>query len=183
MIEFLDFGSSLKPSLRLGKIMLEWGIGLRAQHFREWLAIDSRPLFEVLSENYIYQKGGPALDFLDQLTSGRRPFLHGIGLNIGGLDPIDHQYLGKLKSLQIRIRAELISDHLCFSRGQGIETYDLLPLPYTRAELKRVAERIDDVQNFLGQAISLENISAYVQFAQSRMSEIEFLLSSIAKSP
>jgi len=156
--------------------MLDWGIGLRPQHFREWLATESWPLFEVLSDNYIYQTGGPALEFLDLLTSRRRPFLHGIGMNIGGLDPIDHRYLEKLKNLQVRTHAELISDHLCFNRGQGIETYDLLPLPYTRPELNRVAERINEVQDFFGQAISLENISAYVQFAQSHMSEIEFLL-------
>jgi uncharacterized protein (UPF0276 family) len=156
--------------------MFEWGIGLRPHHFKEWLQQEALPLFEILSDNYIYQKGGPALDCLDQLVVHRPPLLHGIGLNIGGSDPVDRTYLKRLKQLQQRTRANVISDHLCFCRGLGIETFDLLPIPYTQSELIRLQQRVNEVQDYLGQPISLENISAYIRFSDSSMSEMEFLM-------
>lgn len=156
--------------------MFEWGIGLRPQHFKEWLREETRPLFEILSDNYIYQKGGPALDCLDRLVSERPPLLHGIGLNIGGRDPIDKSYLERLKRLQARTGAVLISDHLCFCRGLGIETYDLLPLPHNQAELLRIEQRVNEVQDHLGQALCLENISAYLKFSDASMTDVEFLM-------
>lgn len=156
--------------------MFEWGVGLRPQHFKEWLLEEERPLFEILTDNYIYQRGGPALDFLDRLVVHRPPLLHGIGMNIGGRDPIDRSYLERVKKLQARTNATVISDHLCFCRGLGIETFDLLPLPYTPTELIRVEQRVNEVQDYLGQALSLENISAYVKFSASSMTELEFLM-------
>jgi uncharacterized protein (UPF0276 family) len=155
--------------------MFEWAIGLRPQHFRDWIDHTSRPLFEILTDNYIYQKSGPALEFLDVLSQERSPLMHGIGLNIGGLEPLDLEYLRRLKDLQKRIGSPLISDHLSFCRGSSLETYDLLPLPYTPDELERISSRVQKVQDYLGQAIALENISAYIRFECSSMTEMEFL--------
>lgn len=155
--------------------MFEWAIGLRPQHFRDWIHHSSRPLFEILTDNYIYQKGGPALAYLDLLSEERPPLMHGIGLNIGGVEPLDLDYLRRLKSLQKRTGAPLISDHLSFCRGSGLETYDLLPLSYTRSELDRISSRVQAVQDYLGQSLALENISAYIRFESSTMTEMEFL--------
>lgn len=156
--------------------MVEWGVGLRSQHVPDWRRQAQRPRFEVLSDNYIFQSGGPALEYLAYFAAERAPLLHGVGLNIGGLEPLDNDYLQRLQHLKSLTKAKVISDHLCFCRNQGIETYDLLPIPYTRSELERVGQRVHAVQDFFGQQIALENISSYVKIARNTMTEIEFLL-------
>jgi uncharacterized protein (UPF0276 family) len=160
---------------RFGIADLGVGIGLRATHFGEILA--RRPpvdWFEVLSENYMDTGGRPAW-VLEQVCELYPVALHGVSLSIGSTDPIDCEYLRKLKALAGRTRARWVSDHLCWTGVLGRNTHDLLPLPYDDATLRHVTGRVRQVQDFLERPLVLENPSSYLSFATSSMSEWEFL--------
>jgi uncharacterized protein (UPF0276 family) len=101
--------------------------------------------------------------------------LHGVSLSIGSSDPLDETYLQSLKQLAQRIEPAWISDHLCWTGVAGKNLHDLMPLPYTEEAIEHVAGRVRQVQDFLGRRILLENVSSYVEFRQSCMSEWEFL--------
>ena len=154
---------------------LGYGLGLRPEHYeditRHWPAID---WFEVLSENYMVD-GGKPLHYLERVC-GRYPVvMHGVSLSVGSCDPLDRDYLKRLKSLAKRIEPRWISDHLCWTGIAGTNLHDLLPLPYTEEALAHVAERVAQVQDFLGRQILLENVSSYVSYADSALTEWEFL--------
>jgi uncharacterized protein (UPF0276 family) len=151
------------------------GIGLRSSHFGEilshWPQLD---WFEVLSENYM-DTGGRPLWVLDQVAERYPVVLHGVSLSIGSTDPLDREYLRKLKALAERTQARWVSDHLCWTGVLGRNTHDLLPLPYDEATLRHVVARVKQVQDLLERPLALENPSSYVAFAASTMSEWEFL--------
>jgi uncharacterized protein (UPF0276 family) len=160
---------------RFGIPDLGIGIGLRATHFGEilsrWPNLD---WFEVLSENYMDTGGRPAW-VLDQVAERYPVAMHGVSLSIGSTDPLDRDYLRKLRALADRIGARWISDHLCWTGVLGRNTHDLLPLPYDEATLRHVVGRVKQAQDVLERPIALENPSSYVAFASSTMSEWEFL--------
>jgi uncharacterized protein (UPF0276 family) len=160
---------------RFGIPDLGVGIGLRHKHFGEilssWPEVD---WFEVLSENYL-DTGGRPLYVLDRVVERYPVALHGVSLSIGSTDPLDRAYLAKLKELARRTRAGWVSDHLCWTGVLGRNTHDLLPLPYTEATLRHVTRRVREVQDFLERPLVLENPSTYVSFAESTMTEWEFL--------
>jgi uncharacterized protein len=151
------------------------GIGLRTVHFPHILsqkpAID---WFEVLSENFM-DSGGRPLWVLDQVAERYPVVLHGVSLSIGGSDPLDFEYLGKLKALAARTRARWVSDHLCWTGIMGRNVHDLLPMPYSEDALRHTTERVKVVSDFLERPLVLENPSSYVEFASSTMPEWEFL--------
>ncbi len=154
---------------------LGFGIGLRTVHFPHILsrepAID---WFEVLSENYMDTGGRPAhvLDFVAE----RYPVaMHGVSLSLGSTDPIDFDYLRKLKQLAERIHARWVSDHLCWTGVMGLNTHELLPMPYTDEALAHVIRRIRTVQEFLERPLVLENPSTYLEFAASTWTEWDFI--------
>ena len=152
-----------------------FGLGLRTVHYDEILA--SRPCvdwFEALSENYMV-RGGKPLYYLDRVRADYPVVLHGVSLSIGGTDPLDTEYLKALKSLADRVQPAWVSDHLCWTGFARKNTHDLLPLPYTVEAVGHVAARIDQVQEFLQRPILIENVSSYVSFEQSDMTEWEFL--------
>ncbi len=152
-----------------------FGLGLRTVHYDEILA--SRPRvdwFEALSENYMV-RGGKPLYYLDRVRADYPVVLHGVSLSIGGTDPLDAEYLKALKSLADRVQPAWVSDHLCWTGFARKNTHDLLPLPYTVEAVGHVAARIDQVQEFLQRPILIENVSSYVSFEQSDMTEWEFL--------
>ena len=154
---------------------MKTGIGLRHQHYRDFL--ESRPaagFLEVHSENY-FGDGGRDLHVLGTLRRDYRISLHGVGLSIGSADALAAQHLDKLASLIERIEPEWVSEHLCWGAFGGQHTNDLLPLPYTRDSLALLSARVDAVQARLKRRILIENISAYVEFAVSEMSEFEFI--------
>jgi len=154
---------------------LGFGLGLRVPHYEAILA--ARPpvdWFEVLTENYLVPGGRP-LHYLTQIREHYPLAMHGVSLSIGSSAPLDREYLRELKSLAQRIEPAWISDHLCWTGIAGRNTHDLLPLPYTEEALALVAERVSAVQEFLGRRILLENVSSYVQFHDSRLSEWQFL--------
>jgi uncharacterized protein (UPF0276 family) len=101
--------------------------------------------------------------------------MHGVSLSIGSTAPLDHEYLRQVKALAARLEPEWISDHLCWTGVAGRNTHDLLPLPYTEEALAHVAARVRTVQEVLGRRILLENVSSYVGFRDSPLTEWQFL--------
>ena len=154
---------------------LGFGLGLRTEHFDEVLA--TRPMvdwFEVTSENFMVQ-GGKPLHYLNAIRERYPIVMHGVSLSIGSTDPLDKKYLQRLKALAKNIEPAWVSDHLCWTGVDGINSHDLLPLPYNDEAIAHVVSRIQHVQEFLGREILIENLSSYVEFKQSEMSEWEFV--------
>ena len=159
---------------------LGFGLGLRPQHYREIL--DGSPAvdwFEIISENYMIE-GGQPLYMLDRICERYPVVMHGVSLSIASTAPLDLDYLGALKKLAERVNPKWISDHLCWTGVHGVNLHDLLPIPYTQEALDHVVERVGQVQDFLGRRLTLENVSSYVTFGQSEMTEWEFV-SEVAK--
>jgi uncharacterized protein (UPF0276 family) len=151
------------------------GLGLRTLHYAHILEhAPAVSWFEILSENYMRTRGRP-LHFLDCISERYPIVMHGVSLSIGSTDPLDWHYLEELKALRDRARARWVSDHLCFTGATGKNTHDLLPLPYTEEALRHVAKRVRQVQDFLGAPLALENPATYVEFADSSLTEWQFL--------
>lgn len=154
---------------------LGFGLGLRPTHYQTILAkTPAVDWFEIISENYLVPGGRP-LHYLDRIRERYPMVMHGVSLSIGTQDPLNREYLRQLRALADRIEPAWISDHLCWTGAHGLNAHDLLPLPYTEEALKHVAARVGEVQDFLGRRILLENVSSYVSYPESEMSEWEFL--------
>lgn len=154
---------------------LGYGLGLRSQHYQE--IISQKPAidwFEIITENYLIPGGRP-LHNLEKIREDYPIVMHGVSLSIGSTDPLNFDYLKQVKTLANRIQAAWLSDHLCWTGVNGINLHDLLPLPYTEEAIQHVVERIKQVQDYLGQQILIENVSSYISYKESRMSEWEFL--------
>jgi uncharacterized protein len=151
------------------------GVGFKPVHFHDIFA-DAGPVrfFEVHAENYM-GAGGPPHAMLRALRERHALSIHGVGLSIGSTQPLDGDHLARLKTLCERYQPDSFSEHLAWSSHDGIYLNDLLPLPYTKETLLRIAEHIDQVQNVLARIMLLENPSSYVHLADSTMSEVEFL--------
>jgi hypothetical protein len=130
--------------------------------------------FEAISENYM-DSGGRPLHILEEVRRRYPVALHGVSLSIGSTDPLDRQYLARLKALADRIEPAIVSDHLCWTGVEGEQLHDLLPLPFTEEAVRHVAGRVDQVQTLLGRRILLENVSAYVTAREADMPEWAFL--------
>jgi hypothetical protein len=155
--------------------VVDFGLGLRPDHYEEIAATPGRvSWFEALSENYMAPGGGP-LGWLDRLRRDYPMALHGVSLSIGSIDPLDLQYLGELKTLAQRVQPLWISDHLCFTGLRGTNMHDLLPLPYTEEALDHVSGRVMQVQDMLGRRLVLENVSSYITYAASELTEWDFI--------
>jgi hypothetical protein len=151
------------------------GIGLRAPHYAALL--DERPdvpFFEVLAENHL-QPGDPAAYVLEALRARVPLTLHSVGMSLGSSDPLDLGHLARLYALAERLEPALVSDHLAWVSLDGRQLHDLLPLPQVEEAVAHVAGRIARVQDLLGRRIALENVSSYARFAESELSEWEFL--------
>ena len=166
---YRDDGAARRPAC------LGHGVGLRRNHFDRILAGPSRiDWFEAISENFMVP-GGRALDVLTRVRERYPIVLHGVSLSIGSTDPLDERYLDALDALAKRFQPAWVSDHLCWTGVGGHNAHDLLPLPYTEEALQHVVERVGRVQDRLGRAIALENVSSYIAYRHSRMPEWEFL--------
>ena len=160
---------------RLGFPHLGLGVGLRSVHFPHLL--EHRPAvdwLEVISENFM-DSGGRPRHVLEQLAECYPIVMHGVSLSIGSTDPLNFEYLRKLKALAERVRARWVSDHVCWTGVAGLNAHDLLPIPFNEATLRHLVERIRIVQDLLERPLVLENPSSYVTFASSTMSESEFI--------
>lgn len=156
------------------------GVGLRAQHYEHFLTTPPKSVswVEVISENHMAWQTQPVGRPLQTLLKVRRHLpvaLHGVSLSIGSADPINKNYLTHLNELIDRVEPSIVSDHLCWTGVNGTNLHDLLPLPYTQSVLKHVASKINQVQDFLGRQILIENPSSYLQFKQSEMTEWQFM--------
>ena len=151
------------------------GIGLREAHIDDILR--RRPKvgwFEVLADNY-FASGGMAPHQLEEVQRHYPVALHCVGMSLGSPEPPDYEYLAAVKRLAQRYQALWISDHLCFSAVGNTPLHDLLPLPYTQEAIEHAALKIGQVQDFLGRRILIENVSGYLTYKHSTLSEMEFL--------
>ncbi|HEU5003336.1 MAG TPA: DUF692 domain-containing protein [Actinomycetota bacterium] len=169
-----------EPAPRLGFPDLGIGVGLRSAHFPyldAHLDGDLPPAvdwFECITENFLDSHGWPRR-MLDRIAERYPVVLHGVSLSIGSTDPLDFEYLAKVRSLAAATRAHWVSDHVCWTGVAGVNTHDLLPMPFTEASLAHVVQRITTVQDFLERPLVLENPSTYLTFRQSTMTEAEFM--------
>ncbi len=154
---------------------LGFGLGLRTDHFQDVLS--QKPnvdWFEVTSENFFVAGGKPKY-YLHAIREHYPMVMHGVSLSIGSTDPLNMEYLKNLKTLANDIQPQWISDHLCWTGVNQHNSHDLLPLPYNEEAIKHVVERVNRVQDYLGRQILLENVSSYITYTDSSMSEWEFL--------
>jgi uncharacterized protein (UPF0276 family) len=119
--------------------------------------------------------GGQPLAILDRIAARYPVVMHGVSLSIASTAPFDEDYLDGLVALSKRVQPKWISDHLCWTGVHGVNLHDLLPIPYTREALDHVVARVHHVQERIGRALCLENVSTYVQFDRSEMAEWEFI--------
>ena len=154
---------------------LGFGLGLRTEHYP--YILEHKPAvdwLEILTENYMVP-GGKPLDHLDKIRNDYPMVMHGVSLSIGSTDPLDSNYLKNLKQLIQRVQPQWISDHLCWTGVNDTNSHDLLPLPYNEDTITHVVDRVMQVQDYLGQRILLENLSSYVTYKNSEMTEWEFV--------
>ena len=159
------------------------GIGLRKEHYEEILSQEAIPIdwFEIISENYMID-GGKPIQILDRILEKYPVVQHGVSLAIGSPDPLNFDYLKKLKALAKKTKTPWISDHLCWGHLDGAHFHDLLPLPYTQQVIDYVAERARIVQDYLELPFALENLSSYVAYQKDEIPEWEFYASIVQKA-
>ncbi len=151
------------------------GIGLRLDHFEKIEETKPDvPWFEVLSDNYLLE-GTMQRDYLRKFRHDYPVTFHGVGMSIGSTEPLNQDYLKRLKQLKEEIQPAWISDHLCWTSAHGVVTHDLIPLPFTQSVVKHIVDRILQVQDFLGEQLVIENVSSYLQFKSTEMSEWDFI--------
>lgn len=164
-----------RPRVLPRPIPVKTGIGLRAQHHEA--VLQTRPAvgwFEAHSENY-FAAGGSQPDYLARVGEHYGLSLHGVGLSLGSTDALDREHLAHLKRIVDRFQPALVSEHISWGSIRGWHFNDLLPLPYTEEALLHLASRVRHVQDYLGRRILLENVSSYLEFTGSEMTEWEFV--------
>jgi uncharacterized protein (UPF0276 family) len=153
------------------------GVGLRPAFYsfieERWPEVG---YFEIISENFLSEAPAP-LRHLDRIRARYPVVLHGVGLNLLGHEPLDDDYLDRVARLADRVEAPFVTDHLCWTGAHGVSHHDLLPTPYVPALVDMAAERAAKVQRRLGRPFGLENLSSYVTFEASTMTEHEFYTS------
>jgi uncharacterized protein len=163
------------PFLHQKPPYLGFGLGLRPDYYEEILQLKpALDWFEITSENYLIP-GGKPLYYLDKIRAHYPIVMHGVSLSIGSTDPLDKEYLKQLKALAARMQPAWVSDHLCWTGTNGLNMHDLLPMPYTEEAIEHVVSRIAQVQDYLGRQIAIENVSSYLTFAHSEMTEWDFI--------
>ena len=151
------------------------GVGLRTRHYTEFLEASPQVSWvEAISENFM-GLGGRPLKVLEQVRRDRPVVLHGVSLNIGSTTALNLEYVEALKQLIERIEPAMVSDHLCWGRMGDRFSHDLLPLPFTEEALLLTVQRIQELQELLGRQVLIENVSSYMTFHQSVMTEWQFL--------
>lgn len=171
-----DTGPRLRP------IPARAGIGLRAQHHDDLLGQQPNiGWLEAHSENY-FADGGAQIEYLLKLRELYPLSLHGVGLSLGSTDPLNPEHLKLLKRLIARSAPALVSEHLSWGSIGEQFMNDLLPMPYTEEALKHMVTRVQQVQDFLGHRILIENVSSYLQFKTAELSESEFLAALASES-
>jgi uncharacterized protein len=164
-----------KPPASISQKSPGFGLGLRPEHYPDFLREPQQvDWLEIISENYMVP-GGKPLAMLNAIMERYPLAMHGVSLSIGSSDGLDADYLKQLKALANHVQPLWISDHLCWTGVNGKNSHDLLPLPYSEEALRLVVNHVSQVQDVLGQRILLENVSSYLDYRSSEMSEWEFL--------
>jgi uncharacterized protein (UPF0276 family) len=159
-----------------------FGVGLRIPHYAH--IFEHTPQvdwFEIISENFM-DTDGRAKRNLARVRENYPIVMHGIAMSIGTVDPLDSEYLSKLKELIDFADPVWVSDHLCWTGVAHKNTHDLLPVPYTDEALKHIVARIKQVQDYLERPIALENPSTYLEFTSSHIPEAEFMAAMAAET-
>jgi len=160
----------------LGPVPAQAGIGLKPDHYHAIL--QQKPqlgFFELHTENYM-GAGGPPHRYLEKIAADYPLSFHGVGLSLGGSDPLDREHLQNWRRLIDRYQPKVVSEHVAWSSFAGMTYHDLLPIPYTEEALHFLCEHIDDMQTTLGRRVLIENPSRYVDFRAADWSEPEFLI-------
>lgn len=154
---------------------LGFGMGLRTVHY-PYILENNPPVdwFEIISENFM-DTGGKPMYILDQIRERYPVVMHGVSMSIGSTDPLNMEYLRKLKELAKRINAPWVSDHLCWTGVAGKNVHDLLPMVYNEEALRHTVARVRQVSEILERPLMIENPSAYIEFATSDMTEWDFM--------
>ena len=142
---------------RFGLPFMGYGLGLRSNHYAHIL--EHKPKvdwFEVISENFM-ETGGKPKRILGEIRDHYPVVMHGVGMSIGSTDPLDSEYLSKLKALASWLQPAWVSDHLCWTGINHTNSHDLLPVPYTEEALKHVIGRIKEAQDYMERVILFEN--------------------------
>ncbi len=158
------------------------GVGLRLPHYRH--VFEHAPpvdYFEIISENFLGEGATPRAR-LERVSARYPVVLHGVGLNLLGHAPLDEDYLDRLARLADSVRAPFVTDHLCWTGAHGVSHHDLLPVPYTQDLVAFAAERAAYVQRRIDRPFGLENLSSYVAFRESTMSEWAFYTSVVREA-
>lgn len=152
-----------------------YGVGFRPQHYG-WVTTQRPPevdIFEIVSENFMGVGGRPRF-FLEKLRENYPILMHGVGLSIGSVDPLDPIYLKQLKELIHFVEPQMVSDHLSWNQFARRNSHDLFPLVYTQRTMNELIGKLNYLQEYLGRRFFLENPSAYVAFEAGDYSEAEF---------
>ena len=165
-----------------GSVPAAAGIGLRSAHHEA--LVRERPAVgwvEVHTENYFHD-GGPHLAALERAREAYPLSLHGVGMGLGSVDPLDRSHVARVARAIERFQPALVSEHACWSSHDGENFNDLLPLPYTDEAVVHLADRVAEVQDLLGRQILIENLSCYLSYSSSRLTEWEFLAAVVERS-
>lgn len=152
-----------------------FGLGLRKPHYAEFLTGTVPVEFvEVISENFMVPGGRPR-EILRRVREFHPVALHGVSMSLGSAEGVDRDYLLRLRALVSEVEPFVVSDHLSWTRTGGFSSHDLLPLPYTSEALGVASDNIERAQDILGRSLLVENPSTYLSFAESEMTEWEFI--------
>jgi uncharacterized protein (UPF0276 family) len=152
-----------------------FGLGLRTQHYSDFLANPQAvDWLEIITDNFLVDGGRP-LKVLDSIRLKYPMAMHGVAMSIGSAGGVNKSYLQKVKALAKRIEPLWVSDHLCWTGYGANELHDLYPIPHTQLVVKQIVDQILQAQDILGRRLVIENVSSYIDFAASEMTEWEFL--------
>lgn len=151
------------------------GVSLKPPHFSAAAQASADGLwFEIHAENY-FVDGGPRLAWLERLRADHPIAVHGVGLSLASVEAPDRAHLGLLRRLCERLQPLLVTEHLAWSRWQGVSVPDLLPVPRTQESLSVLCAHIGAVQDALGRRIAIENPSHYLALPEHSWDEVDFL--------
>ena len=158
------------------------GLGLKPQHYIEILdkTLDIG-WFEVHTENYMGAGGSPHF-YLEKIRQDYPLSMHGVGLSLGSADGLDLEHLSGIKKAIDRYQPALVSEHISWSVANGVYLNDLIPIPYTPEALQIICDNVDQVQNFLGRQILVENPSSYLMYKSNTLKEPDFINEILAKT-
>jgi uncharacterized protein len=157
------------------------GIGFRSLHHDDFSSGPAVGWIEAHTENYFHE-GGAAVLALERARANYPLSLHGVGLGLGSAEGIDLAHLRRVRRAIRRFEPALVSEHACWGHAGGEWFNDLLPLPFTAEAAEILARQVAQAQDFLGSQLLIENVSSYVAFEHSTLTEWEFLASVVERS-